>query len=214
MPDLDQHRIDCLERTDEPGAVEALAAAFRDNPMNRSVIGLDEAKRHRINAHGLRTSLIASRRYSYRRFIRVEGEVGAALIAFDPGGYPAAPPPVFDQLRCLWGQGIRVMRRWGQLNRLLADVHPRDPHCYLSLIGVRPELQGRGLGRALLRDWLSEVDKRCTTGYLETDREDLVRYYRAAGFAVERHLSAFGTKVWCMERPVRNREATAPNLSR
>lgn len=211
--DGNTHHVERLELSDEPSVVVALAAAFRDNPMNRAVIGDHERTRLGANAHGLRTSLIASRRYSYRRVIRFGDQVAAALIAFDPGGYPSAPPPVGDQLRCFFGQGFRVMYRWGKLYRDLHAVHPKDPHCYLALIGVRPELQRAGLGRALMRDWLREVDTRVATGYLETDREDLVGYYRAAGFAVARRLSAFGTSIWCMARSAVERDVRADPFS-
>ena len=192
--------IERLEVVDEPAAAATLAAAFRDNPMNCAVIGNSESKRLRVNTYGLATSLISSRQYSYRRVIRAEGRICAALVAFDPGGYPAAPPPAKAQLRCLWGQGFRVMKRWGRLYHSLNRVHPKGPHCYLALIGVRPELQGRGMGRALMQDWLVEVDNRLATGYLETDREDMVAFYRAAGFEVNSRMREFDTDIWCMAR--------------
>jgi ribosomal protein S18 acetylase RimI-like enzyme len=206
-------QIDFLAVGDEPSATDVLAAAFRDNPMNRAVIGAFESKRLKVNTYGLSTSLIASRRFSWRRVIRLDDRVAAALIAFDPGGYPAAPPPLAAQLRCLWGQGFRVMKRWGELYRTLLDVHPKEPHCYLALIGVRPELQGRGLGRALLYNWLAEVDSRGAKGYLETDREELIGYYGAAGFEVERSVSAFGTTVWCMARAAGEHELRPPPVT-
>jgi hypothetical protein len=37
--------------------------------------------------------------------------------------------------------------------------------------------------------------------YLETDRRELVAFYQAVGFNVERELEAFGTPIWCMSRP-------------
>jgi ribosomal protein S18 acetylase RimI-like enzyme len=93
------------------------------------------------------------------------------------------------------------MRRWGRLYRVLDACHPREPHCYLSLIAIHPTQQRRGLGGALLAAWLRDVDAKAMASYLETDRSELVGFYQAAGFAVERKLEAFGAPIWCMSRP-------------
>jgi len=187
-----------------------LALAFRDNPMNRAIIGPNQHQRMRVNRHGMVASLVASRRFSFRRVILAQPEAArgsqtaepiGALIALDPSGYPVAPPPVREQIRCLWGQGPRVMQRWGRLYRLLDACHPKEPHCYLSLIAIHPERQRRGIGRSLLDAWLQDVDARAMASYLETDRSELLGFYQAAGFAVERELEAFDTPIWCLSRP-------------
>ena len=41
----------------------------------------------------------------------------------------------------------------------LHRVHPVLSHWYLGLLGVAPEYQGRGLGGALLGDFLARVDR-------------------------------------------------------
>ncbi len=93
------------------------------------------------------------------------------------------------------------MRRWARLYRTLDACHPKEPHCYLSLIAIHPARQRQGIGRALLAAWLQDVDARAMASYLETDRSELVGFYRAVGFAVVRELEAFGTPIWCMSRP-------------
>jgi ribosomal protein S18 acetylase RimI-like enzyme len=71
----------------------------------------------------------------------------------------------------------------------------------LSLIAIHPARQRQGIGGALLAAWLRDVDSRAMASYLETDRGELVGFYRAAGFTVTRELEAFGTPIWCMSRP-------------
>lgn len=93
-----------------------------------------------------------------------------------------------------------MLRRWGQVYRLLDEHHPKDPHCYLSVIAAHPQHQGRGVGRGLLATWLEDVDARGMPGYLETDRRELLGFYQAAGFSIDRKLEAFGTSIWCMTR--------------
>ena len=115
-------------------------------------------------------SLVATRRFSFRRVVFTaseaprdsqQPEIAGALIALDPGGYPAAPPPIRVQFRCLWGQGPRVMRRWGRLYRILDACHPREPHCYLSLIAIHPTRQRRGLTEAIANfSWFTDWRKR------------------------------------------------------
>lgn len=196
----------------EASAAPTLALAFRDNPINRAVIQGNRSRRLKVNTYGMTASLAATRRFSFRRVLRESGPgapevpesgISGGLIALDPGGYPAKFPPWSVQLRCLFGQGFRVMHRWGQLYRLLDACHPPDPHCYLSLLAVHPARQGRGLGRALLEAWLEDVDARRMPSYLETDRRELVGFYQAAGFDVERELEAFGASIWCMSRRAR-----------
>jgi ribosomal protein S18 acetylase RimI-like enzyme len=203
-----QPAITGLDEAREAQASALLARAFRDNPMNRAVIGPDRSRRLRVNQYGMTAALAASRKYSFRRVALADSEaprggVSGALIALDPGGYPAAPPPIHLQFRCLWGQGPGVMRRWSRLYVILDACHPKQPHCYLSLIAIDPTRQRRGIGRCLLEAWLRDVDARAMASYLETDRRELVGFYQAAGFSVERDLEAFGTPIWCMSRPAK-----------
>ena len=196
----------------EQTASGTLAFALRDNPINRAVIRGNRAHRLMVNTYGMTASLVASRRFSFRKVLCeapahapevAEGGISGGLIALHPGGYPVALPPVSVQPRCLWGQGFRIMHRWGQLYRQLDEWHPTEPHCYLSLLAVHPARQRRGFGRRLLDTWLADVDARKMPGYLETDRKELVAFYQSAGFEVERALEAFGTTVWCMSRAAR-----------
>jgi len=92
---------------------------------------------------------------------------------------------------------LRLLRRW----RAVRAVDPRVDHWHLALIGVPPEHQGRGIGTALLSEFLRHVDATGTAAYLETNRLELVRWYSRAGFAVrdELRLTA-GRRAWTMWR--------------
>ncbi|MBT2492702.1 GNAT family N-acetyltransferase [Streptomyces sp. ISL-96] len=61
----------------------------------------------------------------------------------------------------------------------LDDHHPREPHCYLPIMGTRPGEQGRGIGSALLDTVLEQCDRNGLPAYLEaTSARNQVLYAR------------------------------------
>jgi ribosomal protein S18 acetylase RimI-like enzyme len=191
-----------LHAAEREPAVQVLARAFRDNPLNVAVIGEgDPERRVRVNAHSLRLLLPVAQAHGRVRALRVQGALAAVLIAAPPRAEPLPPPPIATRLRCLFGQGLRVARRWAQVFEALAPLHPAEPHWYLGTLGVDPRRQGRGLGQALLRAWLAEVDADAASAYLETDRPENVAFYERAGFAPLGETRILSVRVWRMGRP-------------
>jgi len=76
--------------------------------------------------------------------------------------------------------------RADQLMELFArfdEHHPRsEPHYYLSLWATRREHAGRGIGTALLRESLAEIDAAGRPAYLESTNPLNVTRYEALGF--------------------------------
>jgi ribosomal protein S18 acetylase RimI-like enzyme len=196
--------LGALRAAEREPAVRVLARAFRDNPLNLAVIGAgDPERRLRTNAHGLRSLIPVAHAHGRARALRAGGELAAVLIATAPGAHPLPPAPLPARLRCLFGQGLRVARRWAEVFHELAPLHPPEPHWYLGTLGVDPALQHRGLGRALLADWLTEVDRSASSAYLETDRPENVAFYQRAGFVVLGEITVLSVRVWRMQRPGR-----------
>jgi GNAT superfamily N-acetyltransferase len=70
---------------------------------------------------------------------------------------------------------------------LLARVesrHVRGPHHYFAAIGVSPERQGHGLGRALMAPTLKLCDQAGLPAYLEASSERNAALYQRLGFDV------------------------------
>jgi ribosomal protein S18 acetylase RimI-like enzyme len=95
----------------------------------------------------------------------------------------------------------------GDLDRMQAisdamgQRHPTDPHWYLLALGVRPDLQGRGLGSLLLEHTLAEVDRRGEPAYLEaTSRRSRVLYERYGFEVVAEFAADGGPPMWSMWR--------------
>jgi len=195
-------------------AVRLLARAFRDNPLNVAVIGRGPAARVRSNAHGARASLqvAADSALLLAAHQGAPSDAGLAgvLLAVEPFHYPLPLPSIPAQIRCLLGQGRRVVGRWAGIQREFAALHPVEPHWYLSVLGVDPDRWRGGVGSALLSRWLRRVDADNAPSYLETDREENVGFYRRAGFEVVSQLLIANVPIWRMWRLARDPARPSP----
>src|SRR5712671_2351658 len=63
----------------------------------------------------------------------------------------------------------------------------RERHWHLGPIGIHPDLQGQGVGSALLSAFLKTVDQQRSSAYLETDADRNVVLYQTFGFSVIGH---------------------------
>ena len=138
---------------------------------------------------------------------REAGALRAVLIAAPPGGHPLPAPPLSAQLRVLLVQGPGAAARWRQVFDRLLALHPCEPHATLGVLGVEPAHQGRGIGGALLERWLAAREGPgagpAAGVYLETDREENLRFYARRGFAPAGTLELFGARVWRLWREPR-----------
>lgn len=192
-------RVAELVEADEPAAVEALAAAFRDNPLNRAVVGADPQRRLRCNRAGMRQLVPNVRRLGLALVARAPSGLGV-LLANPPDRYPLAPPGPLAQLRTLWVQGPRVSLRWQRAFEHMHGLHPLERHWYLATLGVDPVAQGSGLGGALLAALLERADADALPVWLETDRAGNLPFYQRAGFRSVRESRLFGVPIWHMQR--------------
>lgn len=132
----------------------------------------------------------------------------AAAIWTPPGAVAFDLPPLATVRvlpRLLSVAGLRGMRRALDLAAQLAGRHPSAPFAHLVFLGVRADRQGRGLGSAMLKRTLAEVDAQHWPAYLETATEANVRLYERHGFEVEAELRCGrdGPMFWTMARAAR-----------
>jgi ribosomal protein S18 acetylase RimI-like enzyme len=193
-------RIEPLPEPEVRPAAGILARAFRDNPLNRAVIGDSPEERLRSNDIGMRVHLPVARAHGRVLLARAEGRPAAVLVGVPPFGWPLPLPPFRQRLRLVFGQGWEVARRWAEVAAALQEHHWIGPHWYLATLGVEPALWGRGLGSRLLREWLRTVDADRSRAFLETDSHENVRFYERAGFRQLREVSVLGVPVYLMER--------------
>ena len=72
----------------------------------------------------------------------------------------------------------------GEVGESLARYHPKEPHWYLTMIGVDPSRQGQGLGSAILKASLRKCDSDGGVAYLESSNLKNVPLYERHGFEV------------------------------
>lgn len=189
-----------LSAEDLPAAVQVLAHAFRDNPLNRAVIGERAERRLRCNRLGMEIHLPLAHRYGEIRGAWREGCLTGVLVSVPSFGWPLPAPAWRARLGLAFRQGLRVASRWAKVSDALTAHHPLGAHAYLATLGVAPACQGQGVGRALLAAWLAEVDAAGGWAWLETDRKECLSLYRGVGFEVRDELEIHGVPVHLMER--------------
>ncbi len=181
-----------------------LARAFRENAMNRVVSPGSPRRRERANEAGMRAVLPAARSAGSVLAAREAGRLVGVLIALPPGVVTVGRPRWLDAMRILLVQGPGVAGRWSAVAEALQLHRPLAPHAYLATLGVEPDRQRAGVGRALVAQWLAAIDARRERAYLETDSSQNVRWYERFGFAVRAELEVLGVTVHLMERQPRD----------
>jgi GNAT superfamily N-acetyltransferase len=90
-------------------------------------------------------------------------------------GPPNAEPQDFARrLQAICGP---YTERFFALHQAMEAAHPTTPHHYLAFVSVLPSLQGQGIGTALVKHRLRELDSAALPAYLEaTNRRNLALY--------------------------------------
>jgi ribosomal protein S18 acetylase RimI-like enzyme len=199
-PAIDGSDVRKLTAADIPRISRALARAFEDDPIWRFLYPGDQdpvGKYATVFDYFLRKVWLAENE-SYG----LAGLQGAALW-MPPGRWHVG---VLDQLRMfprMIAISGRKFPRALSVLRLIEKHHPtHTAHHYLAVLGVEPELRGRGFGAALLQPVLNRCDRDGTPAYLESSKERNVAFYERHGFQVleELPLSRTGPSVWRMWR--------------
>jgi len=120
------------------------------------------------------------------------------------GAYPPSPP---RQLRQLGALAVSLLSpatvpRGGRMVAATQSAHPKEPHWYLSVLGVEPAAQAQGIGTLLLEPVLHRLDREERAAYLETSKERNVAWYGRARFQLARTLDVWadGPRMWTMWR--------------
>ncbi len=158
-----------------------LARAFYDDPPTRWIFPNDSRRLHQLE----RSFLLYLKKlwFAQDECYTTDGVVGAAIWEL-PGKWQIS---LFQQLRL--APSLAVING-GSFPRLMQAItalesnHPNELHYYLPFAGVDPELQGRGIGSALLRPILDRCDQQGVPAYLEASAPRNRALYERHGFVV------------------------------
>ncbi|MGW6128770.1 GNAT family N-acetyltransferase [Cellulomonas sp. NPDC055163] len=171
-------------------AARMLSSALRGDPGFAHVLPEPGVRRRALDAihHiGLTDGL------HHGHVLGVHDDAGVAGVAvwYPPGAYPMTALRKLRTLAPLVPVALRHPWRTAALARFgsaveagLLDAVPPEGAWYLEVLGVRPDAQRRGHGRRLLAPVLAAADRTGSACYLETSREENVRYYEGFGFRV------------------------------
>jgi ribosomal protein S18 acetylase RimI-like enzyme len=190
-----------LERVDVPAAVEVAARGMRDNPIHVAAFGPDPDRREQI-LRGLFRSMF---RHLDQQALcaKRDGEVVGVCGRLPPG---ACRPTALEGLRmapALLTLGPRKLARTVQWVGAWRRRDPDERHEHLGPVAVDRHLQGLGIGSAMMAVHAEALDVRRLTGWLETDKEANVRFYKRFGYEVAEQADVLGVPNWFMRRASR-----------
>jgi GNAT superfamily N-acetyltransferase len=187
-------------------ASSALAESLIDNPFYCSItddFGTDLAARKQTLSLYFHYSLDEAERIG-RCVVAPDPTLGAAawLLPQSPEVDAVESSAKFEYLASVLGpRGLESYHRIVRYMAPLATrVVPRGAW-YLSIIGILPSVQGRGLGAALLAGTLAEASQAHVPCYLETFSLRNLRFYERLGFCgVANHVEPTTNKEYVIMR--------------
>lgn len=194
-------RIRAPRREEAGSAAELLGLAMADNPNHVAAYRGDKSVR--ASRHAVLMRAVLGRRRGEVQFGAFHGDdiVGFVAATPTPGCRPS-PGEVARLLPSLTRLGPASLARVLAWQRAWDRHHPTSPHLHVGPLAVHPGWRGQGLGRELLHQVVLSPgrDESALPAYLETDREENVGFYRAAGFAVLSEGAVLGRPNWFMGR--------------
>lgn len=117
------------------------------------------------------------------------GDLSGAALSLPPDAWRVPP-----RATLLEGTAFGVhLARAARLGAAMERRHVREPHYYVRDIGVHPDMQGKGLGSALLRPTLDRCDREGLPAYLESSSERNAALYERLGFRLTAELRVAGS---------------------
>lgn len=193
-----------LTREQAETAIEVLEAAFLNYPSLKYYFP-DDPARKRITRYFVSYPVYTGIKYGLA--YAVSPALEGVAVWMPPGSYPLS---FWQSLRSVplsvyWGFGRYGGNLMRQLGQHVDSVHSRLaglPHWYLYILGVKPELKGKGYSSRLLKPMLRKIEETGLPCYLETLDEYNVNIYEHLGFTVIDRSTVPGTDLvnWAMLR--------------
>lgn len=175
-----------------------LAEAFFDDPMFGWLIP-EDSKRHAR----LRRYFGVDLRYYVlpRGRVWTTADLTGAALTLPPGKWRVPPHATLLQGTAFGPHILRASKVGAAMEwRHAREIH--GPHYYVRDIGVHPDMQGKGLGSALMHPTLDRCDREGLPAYIEASSERSAALYERLGFQHTKELRVGGSPpLWLMIRP-------------
>jgi ribosomal protein S18 acetylase RimI-like enzyme len=179
---MNEFTIRPMRVADTSEVCEIIGLAFADNPSTLAV-ARDRRSALRIMRAGVRIAKF-DRPCSYAL---VAGDAMRIVGVLNAAEWPGCQMSLREKLRSAFAM-VRIMGtalpRMLKLIGVRANHDPRARHWHVGPIGVHPDVQGRGVGKALLGSFLVTADERGSPVFLETDVDRNVALYEKFGFEI------------------------------
>jgi GNAT superfamily N-acetyltransferase len=172
-------------RSDE--AAEVLARAFVGYPTMRWVCASDRPGFERRLEAVYRVAMALQHTEAQPALgVLAEGRLAAVALVHDPGRKLTMQSALVGLLRSVFSPARSTMRRGRRYEIAVDRLRPSAPHHFVSVIGVRPELQRLGYGRALMAVIHERAGghPRSAGVCLDTSDPNNVPYYESLGYRV------------------------------
>src|SRR5579875_2751270 len=196
----EQRAVTIAAAGDVPRLACALADAFANDPVYRWMLPASVRLRARLRV------MFTAEMEQYgmpQGDAWTNGGRDGAVVALPPGAWEMPKSLTLTQA-LMWARAFgRRLPRAASVQRAMEERHIREPHFYVRLIGVRPSLQGRGLGSALMQPTLQRADSAGVATYIEASTRRSAALYERLGF---QHTGVLelpdgGPPLWLMRRP-------------
>ncbi|MGI5940274.1 MAG: GNAT family N-acetyltransferase [Thermoleophilia bacterium] len=166
--------------------IASLVDCLRHDPFYAAItvdFAGDERARREVLGHYFDYSMSEARRLG-KCVVASDVSHGAALWLW-PAQTDVVP---VVQAKTTFLEGVLGPRGMEHYRRLIEFMEPRAEAVvdasawYLSIVGVLPQVQGRGIGSRLLQPTLLEADRAGVPIYLETFSPRSLRFYERLGF--------------------------------
>ena len=170
---MSNFHISFMEQNDIQTSAKVLSIAMLNNPHHIGVL-LGNGERQRMEIEKMFLELFKN--LPGIVFVAKENEeiIGVMRMKSCTGKSIDGPGAVEDENDINWRKSV-WFKEW-------ADHDPVEQHWHLGPIGVLPSHQGMGVGTELMTRFCKEVDNCSAKAYLETDRDENIRFYEKFGF--------------------------------
>jgi ribosomal protein S18 acetylase RimI-like enzyme len=181
---------------------EVIGLAFTENPSALANVRGDRARSRQTMSDAARIAKFG-RPWSHALVAVHKGRIVGALNA---AKWPHCQMSTVEKIKTAPSM-IRIMgsalpRAFTMMSKREA-ADPHQSHWHIGPVGVRPELQGHGIGRSLLESFLVEIDEEEEAAFLETDVDRNVILYEKVGFTVTSRQEIVGVNTRFMWREPR-----------